>query len=308
MPKNKICYELCIETAKEQKELVAHLLTQLEIGDFIYGSIDCDLEAEYDPSTATKDLYEMLNVNTPILIYNEDLIFLKSIQSALEMLFPKVGLPVTPSPFKIQEIADQNWRESWKKSFRPVLVQDQFAIIPPWEKPENFSQKHKIIIDPGMAFGTGQHETTRICLEMMLTYPAPKRFFDVGTGSGILAIAAKMFGAEFVFGNDIDPECMAVANENIIKNNVTGITFTPVPVAEVPENNFDLIVANIQCRPLKKLVPEILKRLSEHGVVIFSGILVSEKEEFIEFLELNDGKVIDHRDLNHWCGIACQKK
>ena len=214
MTKNKICYELKIQVLEDAKELVAQILTELEIGDFVYGEIDCDIEAEYDPAKVSQDLYAQLNQNPPIIIYNEDNAYLESVQKALETLFPKVNISVNNNTFTLQEIADQNWRESWKQSFKPVLVKDVFAIIPPWENPLEFSQKFKIIINPGMAFGTGQHETTRLCLEMMINYPVAERFFDVGTGSGILAIAAKLTGAKFVFGNDIDPECMAVALEN----------------------------------------------------------------------------------------------
>jgi ribosomal protein L11 methyltransferase len=306
MQKNVICYELKIYVAQDQSELVAQILTELEIGDFIYGEIDCDIEAEYDPSKVTVDLYEKLNENPPIVLYNEDKEFLQSVQSALLSLFPKVNIPILPNTFLIQEIQDQNWRESWKKSFKPVLVKDFFAIIPPWEKPENFSQKHKIIINPGMAFGTGQHETTRLCLELMLKVPVAKRVFDVGTGSGILAIAAKKLGSQFVLGNDIDPECMAVANENTKNNLVDGIIFVSDAISNINEFNFDLIIANIQSRPLKVLIPDILKRATNSARIILSGILVAEKEDFIQFLSERGARVVCVEVLNHWCAIMCE--
>lgn len=306
MTKNKICYELKIHVLEEQKALVAQILTELEIGDFVYGEIDCDIEAEYDPNTANQDLYEKVKQNPPVIVYSEDKEYLESIKQALTMLFPKVNIPIVNDTFLLQEIADQNWRESWKQSFKPVLVKETFAILPPWEDSTQFTQKFKITINPGMAFGTGQHETTRLCLETMLNYKVPQRFLDVGTGSGILAIAAKLLGAQFVFGNDIDPECMAIAYENAKNNGVNDIQFSNSPVAEIQENNFDMIIANIQCKPLKLLVPGILKRLAQNGIVIFSGILVTEKEEFIQFLQENGTKIIESPDLNHWCAIVCQ--
>lgn len=292
---------------EELKDIVAQILTELEVDSFVMGQLDCDIEAEYDPSKVSQDLYEKHNKNPPIIIYSEDKDYLTSVQQALESLFPKVNIPIESKTFFIEEIPDQNWRESWKQSFKPVLVQNLFAILPPWENINNFSQKHKIIINPGMAFGTGQHETTRLCLEIMSTYPVSARFLDVGTGSGILALAAKMLGAQFVLGNDIDPDCMPIAQENAKKNGVQGVTFTNCPVAQIQENNFHMIVANIQARPLKTLVPEILKRVSPNGIVILSGILVEEKNDFVEFLMQNNARVLDTKDLNHWCGIVCKQ-
>ncbi len=305
--KNKICFELKISLSEENKEKAAHILDALDVGDYVYGEIDCDLEAEYDPSQANTDLYEKLHANSPLTLYSEDKEYLFSIQQALQLLFPKAGISIEPHTFVLQEIADQNWRESWKQSFKPVLVKEAFAILPPWENSENFSQKFKIVIDPGMAFGTGQHETTRLCLEMMLDYPPPARFLDVGTGSGILCIAAQLWGAQFILGNDIDPECMAVAKENAHKNGVENIEFVPVPIHDIHEKEFDMVIANIQSRPLKKLIPNILQRTAKKGVVILSGILGIEKEEFCEFLQSNHARVLKTQDLNHWCVIVCER-
>jgi ribosomal protein L11 methyltransferase len=304
----KICYELRIQVLEEQKDAVSQLLSELEVGDFVYGQIDCDLEAEYDPNEVFKDLYEKFNQNPPLIVYHEDKEYLASVQKALETLLPKINIPLKSNMFFLEEIADQNWRESWKQSFKPIFVNDIFAILPPWEDLTQFSQKFKIVIDPGMAFGTGQHETTRLCLEMMSNYSVPQRFLDVGTGSGILAIAAKQLGTQFVLGNDIDPECMAVARENAKNNYVETIQFTNKAIFDINEKSFDMIVANIQSKPLKILVPEILKRLDSTGVLILSGILVEEKSDFVDFLNQQGVKVTEIKDLNHWCSIACQSK
>jgi ribosomal protein L11 methyltransferase len=302
-----LCYELQIHVTEEQKDLVAALLADLEVDNFVYGDVDCDIEAEYDPSSAHQDLYQKLNANTPMVVYSEDKRFLTSLFNSLVTLFPKMEIPVLEKTFILQEIKNQNWRESWKESFQPVFVENTFVLLPPWEDPSQFSQKHKIVIDPGMAFGTGQHETTRLCLDRMAHFSVPKRFFDVGTGSGILAIGAKMLGAEFVLGNDIDPECEQIANENAQKNNVTGLHFVSKPISEVKEKDFDLVVANIQSTPLKTIVPEILKRVTLDGHVILSGILVSEKEEFVSFLSQCHAVVVETKDLNHWCAIVCRR-
>lgn len=304
----QICYELKIKVPESAKNLLAEILQELEISDFVYGQIDCDLEAEYDPSKVNEDLYDKMEVNPPLILYSEDRDYLESVQDALQLLFPKVNLPLEKDTFVLSEIADQNWRESWKKSFKPVLVQEIFAILPPWEEVKNFTQKYKIVIDPGMAFGTGQHETTRLCLELLTHYPVPERFLDVGTGSGILAIAAQLLGAKCVIGNDIDPLCMAIAQNNAKKNGLNHIQFLNQSLWQIAEKNFDMVVANIQSRPLKTLVPAILKKVKENGFVILSGILTLEKEDFISFLNENQAVILNTLNLNDWCAIVCQNK
>jgi len=200
-----------------------------------------------------------------------------------------------------------DWRESWKASFRPVDVSDVFVILPPWEKPADFPHPHKIVIDPGMAFGTGQHETTKICLELLLKVNGFKRVFDVGTGSGILAIAAKMLKAPFVFGCDIDAPSVDIAHANATSNNTHGIRFVSTPIAQISETDFDLVFANIQVRPLKMLMDDILKRTAPNGNIIFSGILESEMDDFCEFLTTKGVCVIERKIMGHWSGVLCTK-
>ena len=102
-------------------------------------------------------------------------------QSSLEYVFKQIQFQYDANTFIIRPISDQNWRESWKASFKPILIENKIAILPRG-KTKLFIQEHKIIIDPGMAFGTGQHETTKLCLQAMLKYPIPDSVLDVGKG------------------------------------------------------------------------------------------------------------------------------
>ncbi len=302
-----ICYELLIDVSETEKSTIGELLQALGVENFIFGQFDCDIDAEFDPNQSLDELYENNKVHSPLAIYSEDKEYLESIVRALESLLPKVNILQKIETFTIRQFSDQNWRESWRKSFQPVLVGDVFAILPPWETKENFPQKFKIVIDPGMAFGTGQHETTRLCLESMLEFNGVSRFLDVGSGSGILSFGAKYLGASFVVGNDIDSESIRISEENASRNNIENILFMDTPLHDIKENNFDLVVANIQSKPLKKLMPFIFEKLTHSGTALLSGILTTEKEEFCLFLEDLGFKILYTRHLNHWCLIACQR-
>ncbi|WGL60888.1 50S ribosomal protein L11 methyltransferase [Pigmentibacter sp. JX0631] len=305
---NAVCYELAIFIAEEHKDLLASILQQLGIENFVIGSIDCDIPAEYNPNFPRPDFYSELAERTPALIYSEDFEYLQSIQNSLEYVFQSIHFPFDSNTFQIKPISDQNWRESWKASFKPILLADKIAILPPWEKVEQFTQQHKIIIDPGMAFGTGQHETTKLCMTAMLNYPIPKSVLDVGTGSGILAIAAKMLGAEYVLGTDLDPDCLKIATENAKVNHVTEIEFIIDHLVKIEKNDFQMVLANIESKPLQTIMQAICDHANRNAIIILSGILVSEMNDFKNFMKQFQTNFLNDYILGDWCSLVYQKK
>jgi len=302
------CFELRIVVPDAQKDALIDLLLDLGEHEFVEGAIDCDVEFDYDPEHFQRDYYKELAHDVPVVLYREDEAHLVSVRANVQARMSDFGLTLGDAAFSLAPIADQNWRESWKASFKPIDVNGTFVILPPWEKQEDFSQPHKIVIDPGMAFGTGQHETTRLCLEIMLDLPRPVRVLDVGTGSGILAIAARMLGATHVLGNDIDAESVHIAAENALVNGVDQVVFTETPVHELPDEKYDLILANIQYKPLLRVMPDILKKADAQTKILISGILVTEIEEFTRYLDGQGVHVISWRPMGHWTGIVCEKR
>ena len=305
------CYELTILVPEVQKEIITLLLNDLGEHEFVEGYVDCDIEFDHNSATFKKDFYSELATLSPIVLYSEDLSRLQNVKEGVIAKAPDYSVNLPEAAVRLCPIADQNWRESWKASFKPVLVSTEFALIPPWEANNVFLQKHKIVIDPGMAFGTGQHETTRVCLQIFCELKekyslAPQRLLDVGTGSGVLAIAASLTGVPFVFANDIDSPSIDIARVNAQVNNQEKIVFTDKLLHEFSEREFDFIFANIQFKPLSKLMPEILLKASPNAFLVISGILVSEKSEFCEFLEGLNVRVIETKDLGHWTGIVCK--
>ena len=183
---------------------------------------------------------------------------------------------------------DDGWRERWKQYFKPLQASPRFVVAPPWETPTVPSGQHLLVIEPAMAFGTAQHETTALCLEGVdAIYAAgggPRTVCDVGTGTGILAIAAAMLGAERAFGNDIDPNAVLAARDNLRLNPAVAgrdITFEGTPIQDVP-GDFELVIANILTPTLVLLATPISKRVAPGGRLMLSGILVEQADEIVQ--------------------------
>lgn len=183
-----------------------------------------------------------------------------------------------------EEIEDKNWGLAWKDYFEPVTC-GQFEILPPWLLEKKTEGKKHIIIEPKMAFGTGGHPTTALCLELISTLADEGRlnsdmnFFDLGTGSAILAIALAKLGLKGV-GVDIDPQSIVCAQENIDNNDADGIILSVGSADSIdPTLKYELVVANILSGPLIELCPDVTTRLKENSILILSGILVEQAEK-----------------------------
>lgn len=189
-------------------------------------------------------------------------------------------LPEVPA-YELSEVAEQNWVQLTQSQFDPIRVSGRLWIVPSWHEipdPEAIS----LILDPGMAFGTGSHPTTRLCLEWLEKTVSPGvSLLDYGCGSGILAIAAARLGAAKVAGVDIDPQAVIAARANAETNGVTALfADSAAPVS----GEYDLVVANILSNPLRVLAPAICAHVRpDGGRLALSGILAEQAEEIIDF-------------------------
>jgi len=184
----------------------------------------------------------------------------------------------------IHEVRNEDWAEGWKQHFSAVRIGTRLVVRPSWEDYEPGLDDVEVVLDPGMAFGTGTHGTTRLCLEAVAdcyaSTPQPRRVLDVGTGSGILAIAAAKLGAEEVLACDIEPDVCQVAEENVAQNKVDEtVKVTMQPLAELP-GVYDLILANILAEENVRLADQLVSRLTSDGTLVLSGIL-QEKEAYV---------------------------
>ena len=187
-----------------------------------------------------------------------------------------LGLP-TP-PFTLETVEEQNWVQLTQSQFDPIRVSDKLWIVPSWHEtpaPDAIN----LILDPGMAFGTGSHPTTRLCLEWLERYvTADCSLLDYGCGSGILAIAAARLGANPVTGVDIDPQAVDAAKANAERN---GVSAHFADSREPIDGQFDILIANILANPLKALAPALAAHVRPGGWLALSGILAEQEEELM---------------------------
>ena len=232
-----------------------------------------------------------------------------------EALFYLGMITPVPSP-TYKQIADQNWMEAWKQHYKPILIGQRLLILPAWlESPE--PARIPIKIDPGMAFGTGTHPTTQLCLELMELSTdncSLTTVIDVGCGSGILSIAALKLGAEKVLGVDIDIESVKNSRENADTNGVgEELLLGQGSVTEVLSGSFQfksapLVVANILGPILIRLFDAGLADLVEpNGEIILSGILDHQAESVIKAGEAKGLKRNDQRQIGDWVAISLKR-
>jgi ribosomal protein L11 methyltransferase len=207
-------------------------------------------------------------------------------------------------------VADQDWLAEWKKGYEPIAIGRRLLICPSWRRDKERNTDRVVIeIDPGMAFGTGTHETTRGCLEMLEKHWEGGSLLDVGTGTGILAIAAiKLRPGSRVVGFDIDPEAIAVALENAAINGVADeIEIEVNKLDSYHGQGFDLVLANLTADALIPLSPEFPQVLKTRGALIVSGILREQTDDVRAALESHNLSVIEMKPDGEWITIALRK-
>lgn len=224
---------------------------------------------------------------------------------------------IQPLPDPVyKQIADQNWMEAWKQHYRPILIGRRLVILPAWmESPD--PNRVAIKIDPGMAFGTGTHPTTQLCLELMeKTFVArhPSPVIDVGCGSGILSIAAIKLGAKAALGVDVDPGSIQNARENAKNNDIADELILNVgSVREILKGQFafrkaQLVVANIIAPIIIRLFDEGLADLMEQGgTLILSGILQEQAQDVIDAGQAKGLQWNERRQMGDWVALTMSR-
>lgn len=201
---------------------------------------------------------------------------------------------------------DEDWQDEWKKYFHTVNITDNIVIKPSWDEYEPSDNEIVVEIDPGLAFGTGTHETTSLCVEFLEKYAQnKKKLLDIGCGSGILMLIGKKLGVEKVVGIDIDEKVNDVVLENFSKNGIND-NFQVI-IGNLVDNvneKYDLVVSNILVDVLEKLLEDIEKAMEKGAIVIFSGILNEKEEAFLKKAKNYNLKQIDRKDKNNWVSLV----
>ena len=226
-------------------------------------------------------------------------------------LFIKEKLDALGIEYNIEliPVSEQDWADSWKQYYKPIKIGKNLVVVPAWEKYDALENEVIVKMDPGMAFGTGTHETTRLCATLLEKYVTDDtKMLDVGTGSGILAICASKLGAKECFAYDIDPVAVKVARENIKDNCCSNIECEVSDLlAGVKNGKYDVITANIVADIIIRMLPDISKFMHESTVLVVSGIIDERCEDVYKSIKDNGFKICEEIHENGWCAISLTK-
>jgi ribosomal protein L11 methyltransferase len=205
-------------------------------------------------------------------------------------------------------VEDCDWTGEWKKSYRAFEIGGDFFVIPSWETAACPEDRLPIRIDPGQAFGTGTHETTQLTMECLERWIEPSHtVLDLGTGSGILAIASRLLGAKEVFACDIDPVAVSVAQANIERNAESNVWTFCGSIASVRASSIRMMLCNLTADLIISLFPEIDRALETRGLAIFSGILTEQYEEILEVMSRFSFSIHEEITRGEWMALVAEK-
>ena len=280
-----------------------------------------DKEQDWEWDYVDDSVLEMQNAEPKVTVYMEDdedgRRQLQALQGAIEGLKAEVaegiyGENVDLGPLTVDVYVedDSEWKDNWKEFFKPKKVGKRIVVKPTWYDYEKEEGDLIIEIDPGMAFGTGTHETTSLCLRMMEDYMKPgDKVLDVGCGSGILAIAGALLGSTDVLGVEIDPVAVEIAQENLELNGVADVARAQYgDLTKGIDFKAEIVVANLMADLVMMLSGDVAKHILPGGMYISSGILVEKRDLVAGVIRDCGFDIVEIREDGMWCAIAATPK
>lgn len=221
----------------------------------------------------------------------------------------EMGIDLGEAKVEHEKMYEEDWANTWKQYYKPSKVGEKIVVKPIWEEYEQKEGELVVNLDPGMAFGTGTHETTRMCIQALEKYVKEEiTVFDVGCGSGILAIAAAKLGAKLAVGVDLDPVAVESSIENVGYNNLNNIEILHGNLVEVIDGKSDIVVANILAEIICILTDDVKRVMKDGGVFITSGIIHDRVDMVCEKLEATGFEVIEKNRDGEWNCIVAKLK
>lgn len=292
--------EMTINTSKDKKDIIEGIL--FDYGIYTTEEISSDIVEELDQDEKDWDFidYPLINSSEDIFairVYPENMEDANNLKAELNE--KNLGQCL------VEKKDDEDWANNWKRYYKPLEIGERLAIVPEWE---DYNEKGRVIIkiNPGMAFGTGTHESTYMCLELLERYVnKDDDIFDIGCGSGILAIAGLKLGAKKALLVDIDEKCIDASHENAGLNDLENkMEIKKGNLLDVVKGRADLIVSNI----IAEIIVDEIKNLKNHmdkgGIFITSGIIKERRQMVIDALEENGFEIIDELEKNNWVAIV----
>lgn len=307
--------EVTVATASESVEAVANILMEQGASGV---AIEDVLDVENFKSDAygeilDKETYTTLPEGAQVTAYFPETIFLPEvlpiIKGAIDRL-PEYGLALGKNEISTNEVVEEAWATAWKKYYHPVRISRYLTIVPSWEKYQAKQADEKIItLDPGMAFGTGTHPTTRLTLQALEVYVrGGETVLDVGTGSGVLSIASKHLGAQTVHAYDLDEVAVRSAVENMQLNPIAhDVHVQANNLLTGVEEAADIIVANILADIILLMIPDAWRLLKPEGTLIVSGIIEAKKQLVVEAMQAQGFEIDQVFTQKDWVAIAFKK-
>lgn len=282
--------EVKVATASEAVEAVANIMMEAGAsGVAIEDALDLEnFIADQFGEILDKDEFEHIREGAEVLAYFPETTFLPEILPTIKARInqlPEYGLEIGKNEVSLSEVAETDWATAWKKYYHPVKISRFLTIVPSWETYTPSSADERIItLDPGMAFGTGTHPTTRLSLHALeVVLRGGERVLDVGTGSGVLSIASKHLGAEEVYAYDLDDVAVASAQENMDLNPIAhDVNVSANDLLNGIEHEADVIVANILADIILLMLADAWKLLKPGGKLIVSGIIEDKHVAVLE--------------------------
>lgn len=222
---------------------------------------------------------------------------------------PGFGLDPGDYNIKIDQLKAADWENAWKDFYQPLAIGKSILILPEWLEVPPKNKRTVIKMNPGMAFGTGQHPSTRLCLEMAESLLKPDMsVLDAGCGSGVLAIYAAKCGCKPVVGLDIDPDTLPVAVHNTLINDLTNqVLWLAGEVNTINDQSFDLIFLNLTSEIIMKVAGKAINHLNNDGFCLFSGIIETDKSKITSFIADLGLEIVEIRENSGWIGIVSLK-
>ncbi len=233
-----------------------------------------------------------------------------NLQAEIDKL-PEFGFDTTGVKISISELDDSSWENEWKQYYHPVKISRYLTVVPNWvDYQPKYADEHTIVMDPGKSFGTGTHPTTYSCMQALeLILGDADSLYDVGTGSGILSIQARLLGVKDIKAYDLDPEAVRAAKENIQLNpGCEDIEVFENSLLDGVDGKVDVIVANMLADVIQQFIPDIDNHLNANGFVVLSGI-INEKEQLITDQMAEQGFIVlEAFHLKGWSTLICRRK